>query len=460
VQSRADELLADTLPLTVGQRQAGFGELLWVQSGLAIGTWSLLIGGITAAYVGFWDGLWAMLFGGFIGTIPMMLATALPANKWGAEHYVVQRGIYGALGVKILIVPTTLMGVGWIAILATMLSEYTVKIAGHFAPQQAQSSSILASCTSIVSLVACGLVVIRGEKAVARLNRLSAPSLIVVCGFLIWKIFTHGSTVTLASTHALTTQPSRAHGVMLALELNVACGMSWWSLAANVSRSAKTSRIVGYVPVAVLAQVIGLLSAHTLRSWDPPQWGVDTWHPVEQGVLLVFVWIANVTSIAAVAYSSTLTVVQHFGVRLQRSGWKRVSTLILAVSGAVVLLFGVQFYQAFFTFTAWTQALLAPAIGITLVDYYLLRKGELDLASLYNLDSQGAYFFWRRTNWVALTGVLVGAAVYVTMLNPVTLSSATAFDYVTASGPSLLAAAMVHLLLTRLIVVRAGKGGY
>jgi nucleobase:cation symporter-1, NCS1 family len=50
--------------------------------------------------------------------------------------------------------------------------------------------------------------------------------------------------------------------------------------------------------------------------------------------------------------------------------------------------------------------------------------------------------------------------VYLWLLDPVSLRTAPAFPYMTASVPSLLAAALVYLLLTRTWVTSSGRGGY
>ena len=61
---------------------------------------------------------------------------------------------------------------------------------------------------------------------------------------------------------------------------------------------------------------------------------------------------------------------------------------------------------------------------------------------------------------MALVAIAMGAVVYVMLLNPTTLESAKIFKYTSASIPALLASMVTHVVLTRLIVIPAGKGGY
>ncbi len=54
-------------------------------------------------------------------------------------------------------------------------------------------------------------------------------------------------------------------------------------------------------------------------------------------------------------------------------------------------------------------ALLAPAYGVMIVDYYLVRKQHLDLNALYSADPNGAYYYRSGWNWRALAAFLVSA---------------------------------------------------
>lgn len=55
-------------------------------------------------------------------------------------------------------------------------------------------------------------------------------------------------------------------------------------------------------------------------------------------------------------------------------------------------------------------AFLGPLFGIMIVDYYLVRKGIVDIASLYQDEESGAYFYRRGVNPRALASFLPAAA--------------------------------------------------
>jgi NCS1 family nucleobase:cation symporter-1 len=56
--------------------------------------------------------------------------------------------------------------------------------------------------------------------------------------------------------------------------------------------------------------------------------------------------------------------------------------------------------------------------------------------------------------------MLVGFGVYTYLLNPLTYASRWPYQYLTASLPTALAAALIYWLLTRLINIPARRGGY
>lgn len=462
-----EQALADTLPLRRADRRWGLLDFIWVQSGLAIATWAFLFGGLTANYVGFWDGLWTMLLGNSIGVTLMLFGSALGTSKWGAEHYVIQRSIYGPIGVLVvLLVVAVPAGVGWTAILAVMVGKATTQVISELGSQPIAAPSLIEIPIGLLALAAGWLILMKGDRGLRLLNRFVAPALIVMSAVLLWAIFTQKTLMEIAAAPPLTPLGDRRSNLMLAIELNIACGMSWWSLAGNMARSAHTPRVamwgsfIGYVPVGVLAQMVGLTAALVMGNPDPTKWMLPIVGPVLGIALLVLIGFANLTSLAGVVYGIVQPCIQHLGPRVQRLGWARATLIFVALCAVCVFFTTTKLYDYFFSFVAWLQAALVGLIGITIADYIMLRKERLSLAALYDVETTGTYSYWHRVNYVALLAFAVGAVVYVSLLNPMTLASAWIFKYISASIPAVLASMVTHVVLTRLIVIPAGKGGY
>ena len=60
----------------------------------------------------------------------------------------------------------------------------------------------------------------------------------------------------------------------------------------------------------------------------------------------------------------------------------------------------------------------------------------------------------------AFVAIACGVGVYLLLMNPLTFGTAPLFVLTSASLPAVAVAMAMHILLTRLIVIPAGKGAY
>lgn len=75
-------------------------------------------------------------------------------------------------------------------------------------------------------------------------------------------------------------------------------------------------------------------------------------------------------------------------------------------------------------------AILAPAYGIMIVDFYLIRRGVLDIRGLYSAAPGGAYRYGRGSNGQALAAFAVAALFSVSAVWLPALDFLTGFDWV------------------------------
>ncbi len=465
--SAQDIALQDCLPLLARERQWGLFDFIWVQSGLAIATWAFLFGGVTALFVGFADGLWTMLVGNCLGAIAMMMASAIMTCKWGTEHFVMQRAIYGALGVLVLVIGLIAPFIlGWTTILALMFGRAAVEVTNALTGGAHGETSPIVTAIALGALALGWLIVSNGEKAVRILNRFIAPGLIAMSVILLGTIFSQVSFADILAAPAIDPSEDRATNLMLAIELNIAAGAGWWGAVGNIARGAKTQRaatwgsFIGLVPVAVLAQMVGLTAALVMGDSDPTVWMLPIVGPVVGSILLAFLAFANLTSMSSFVYSGAQCFTQHLGAWTQRLGWNRLTGAMFAICAVLIVLTSTALYDRFFVFVAWTQAVLVSGIGVVIADYYLLRRQRLDLAALYDLEAGSPYHFWGRVNIVALASLGLGIAVFAALFDPYNLVGKLSFAATSASLPAMLAALVSQYVLTRALVIPLGKGGY
>ncbi|MBV8910190.1 MAG: cytosine permease, partial [Gammaproteobacteria bacterium] len=83
-------------------------------------------------------------------------------------------------------------------------------------------------------------------------------------------------------------------------------------------------------------------------------------------------------------------------------------------------------------------------------DYFVLRRRRVSIRGIYTQGSHGPYAYLRGFNPCALIALVVGCALYMALLNPLTFDSRGPYEYATASLPATLGAGLVYLLACRL----------
>lgn len=462
-----DSPLAETLPLIQSERKWSLLDVTAVKSGLAIATWSFVVGGATAQLVGFVDAVIAMLLGTAIGVTVVIFALILPSSKWGTECFVHHRSVFGPLGSALLVTMLVVIAVPfWTGILAQMTGGAVVQVANATIPGGLSSPAAIETGFALALVVASWFAIVRGSKAVRVLNLVAAPCLILLCLWLLVALLSEVSLSQLVAAKPSAPIGSNRNSFMLAVELNIANGFSWFGLAANLGRFAKTQRaavwgsFIGYVPVSVFASIVGLMSALVLSSADPVTWMIPIAGTVAGAILLGFLVLANASSLVGMIQGNCTALIQHLGPRMQALGWGGASMAILA-GGVLVILFASEaLLDKFFTIVAFVQAVFAATAGVILADRVVLRRSAVSLAQLYRNDSAADYRFWRGINPFAFVAMACGAGVYLLLMNPLTFDTAPLFVLTSASLPAVAVAMAMHILLTRLIVIPAGKGAY
>jgi len=253
---------------------------------------------------------------------------------------------------------------------------------------------------------------------------------------------------------------------VMVVEFSIAGGLSWWPAQGNLSRLATRQRsaawatIVGLFVVTLIAQTVGLMAALRYEDADPTSWMIPLTGTGFGVLILLWIAFANITTMSVQAYQVCVAMRQESVRWLSNMSWPLLVAIFLGFS-ALLLIKPSAVYDNFFQFLYWISLAFAPIIGIMLVDYFLLRRQKLDLWAVFSNRRGDPYDFWAGWNWAAYAALGVGAIVYVALLNPVSLEQyVPGFEYMTASVPSLLAGAVVYLVLTQVWVKRAGKGGY
>ncbi len=454
------------LPALASERIWGFWSFTSVNIGLAIATWAFLSGGVLAVFVGAETAIAASVIGNLIGVVLVALATCIPSGKYGVEQYTILRTVFGGNGSRALVlVLFPIAAAGWNAILAIMFGRAIVNVSNSALGTDFGADGATVITAAVFAILISWVLLVKGPVSIEWVNKFVAPALVVVIVIMLGAIFTRFSWSDLLAAQPLAPFGDPGLDWAIAVELSLGVGFSWWTIMGNLARLTTTQRaafwpnLIGLFACSVVAGVVGSLAALVLGDADPTVWMIPLGGAVLGAVALVFVGFANITSMVGQTYSGSMAIRRAGGAATRRLPWPVLSFLLFAPALAVVF-WPAGIYDNYFKFLAWVGLVLAPLCAVYLVDFHLLRRRTLHVRDLYEPEGVSRYSYWAGVNPAAFASVLAGALTYYATLDPITFEAASYFRYTTASLPAFVVAGGVHYVLTRFVVVPAGKGGY
>ncbi|MCH1883938.1 cytosine permease [Agrococcus sp. ARC_14] len=453
----ASEQVFGTFPLLKEERSWSALDFTWVNTALAIATWAFLVGGSTALLVGFEAGIAAMLIGNAIGLCFMVLASVVASQRYGSEQYMLLRGAFGVVGVGALVFTVILITeMGWSSLLAVMAGRATSQVASTMAGVDLGQYGPVVTIGGLVAIAIAWWVLSRGPVTIGRFNAIIAPGLAVITVVMMVFLVINTSWDALLTASPLAPFEDETLNFMVAVEFNVGVGVSWYPVMGSLARMTRTRKAAvwpaygGLLIATLIAQVVGMAAALTLGDSDPTVWMVPFGGAVLGVAVLIFIAFANITSMSSIVYSTILAIRQSSGGLLARVPWK-VLTASFFVLPAIMTFFPQFMYEQFMIFVSVSGAFLTALCGVALADYFIVRRQRIDLREMHLAQRGTMYAYPAGVNWAGVVALLLGAAFYLWLYNPITLETQAAFSVITASLPSAIVAALAYLLLTRLL---------
>ena len=455
-----------SLPLLKKERIWNAGDFTGVNVALAIATWAFLVGGFTALLVGFQQGIAAMVIGNAIGLCFMVLASVVSSQRNGIEQYTLLRPVFGVVGVGVLVFTVILITeMGWSSLLAIMVGRAVTQVSNSSFGTDLGPESLLVTFFALVAIAVSWFILSRGPVTIGRLNRLIAPGLLVVTVVLMVFLVLNTSLDTLFTAAPLAPFDDEQLNFMLAVEFNAGVGVSWYPVMGSLARLTRTPRAAlwpaygGLLVATLLAQIVGMAAALTLGDSDPTVWMMPFGGPVLGAFLLLFIAFANITSTSSIVYSTVLAIRQASGRLLSRVRWAWLCAAFFVLP-AVLAFFPGFMYDKFMVFVTLSGAFLSAMCGAIIADYFVMRRQRVSLPDLYRPGAASAYHFTGGVNVAGISAVIVGAAFYLAIYNPITLETHPLFSYTTASLPAAVVGALVYFALATLIYRRRGIGDF
>jgi putative hydroxymethylpyrimidine transporter CytX len=239
---------------------------------------------------------------------------------------------------------------------------------------------------------------------------------------------------------------------MVGMDLVIALPISWLPLVSDYSRFATDSRSsfwgtwIGYFIISSWMYLLGLAASLVTKSPDPS--GVVMNLMLEFGwavPALIIVLFSTFTTTFMDIYSTAIS-----GLTITPKVRERTAIVIggiLGTGGAIVFP-NLLDYEHFLLFIG---AMFCPLFGIVLADYFIVRKGSIDVEDLYRRD--GKYWFWKGINPPAAIAWVIGFIIYMgfsPMLMEKVLGIKAAFPWPMGSSlPSMIVAALIYWSLMR-----------
>ena len=446
------ETVTGTVPMTSKDRQYSFWDLFLTTSGFSIATWCYTQGAYVAQYLTFKQ----MLINIFCFNIVWILIECIPvffAVRYGIDLWVWLRSVLGIKGVAILATVISMANFGWYAVDSRLFGSSMINLFGAFGvtlDERFWLPALGVLCVILGTLIALG-----GPEVIKWTNRFLVTALLIVGAIVVAICFTAVPLPEfLKYTPAQSIYDTKLGNFMLSAEGNVAFAFSWSTQALVLPRLAKTERSgywstsLAYGVVAPFFVAAGGVMAIAMYMKtgvyvdDPTKMLATLAGPGFSLLSLLMVAFANIGTQGTGSYVNCMII---------KSGIPKLSyklLVILAMFYVSALTIWGWVMDNFGSFISLAAQIQGPIIGMTVVDYLLVKKRKISLKSLYNIDGHNAYDFTHGFNLVGLACILIAFVTNMVFIyNPLTAEiKSPIFLILTGSGYTAVCGGLLYYL--------------
>lgn len=256
----------------------------------------------------------------------------------------------------------------------------------------------------VVTAVVQLLITAYGFRSITWLQRISVPLLIiltVVTGVLIFKKYGVDSIVSYA--------PLAPLGIMVGVDIIAGNAFAWGPMVCDYTRYARSSKgagvgtLVGSLAGAASFMFIGAISVVATGSPNP----VDFLLGEGLGIpALIIIVLSSITTNVVNIYSASISFVNVFP---KVEPWKIIVPAGIIVGGIAII---PNLIGHFITFLTIVGSIFVPFIAIMLVDYFLIKKKDVDAEELLVENSKSKYWYNGGFNWGAIIVWIAGIILY------------------------------------------------
>ncbi|CAN5507711.1 NCS1 family nucleobase:cation symporter-1 [soil metagenome] len=404
---------------------------LWVSMAHCIPTY-MLASGMVASGMAWWQALGAILIGNLIVLAPILL-NSHPGTKYGIPFPVFARAAYGTHGSNLPAILRALVACGWFGINAwiggyalqvffTALWPGWHELLGISHP--AWQPGGIANTQWISFALFWGLnilIVFRGMDVLRRVERFAAPYVLVMTALLVWWAIDHAGG--LGPLLARTSYEGKGT-VWSAWIPSLTATIAFWStLSLNMpdfTRYGRSQReqMIGQAVALPTTMTVFAAMAIAITSATVLIFGHAVESPIELAasfhskiIVAIAMFTAVIATLAVNIAANVVSPANDFANAMpKRIDFKR-GGLVTGVIGVAMMPWELLANPARYL-TGWLGgygAALGSVAGVLITDYWVIRKTELDLPSLYT--EAGAYRYRSGWNPAAVIATLAGFAI-------------------------------------------------
>jgi len=411
---------ADLAPTTPAQRTwTTYNYIaLWFSMSMEISTYQLA-SSLIAKGMDWKQALGTVLLGNLIVLVPMLL-NAHAGAKYGIPFPVFIRAPFGVRGANLPAILRAIVACGWFGIQSWIGGTAIHSMLAVIWPSFAAMDWVL--WASFLGFWLLNMVIVwRGVESIRHLQAFGAPFMFVMAAaLLIWVRMKAGSFGSMLST------PSQFHSTGEFLDVffpSLTAMVAYWAtLALNIpdfTRFSKSQNAQAWgqafgLPVAMtLYTFVGIsVTSASVVLFGHPIWNpillIGAFHePVVAFIALIAILVATLSVNIGANVGAPSNDFSNLYPRLIsfRTGGMITGFLGLAMCPWKLLATPDSYI---FGWLVGYSGLMGPIAGIMVCDYFLIRKTDLDVNSLYH--SEGAYHYTRGVNPRAVVALVFGVA--------------------------------------------------
>ena len=455
------EAQSESMPVLKDERPYGFRDYTVVITGFACAAWCFITGGSLAMYVGVVPALVASIAGNIVAVLLMSLTTQVVNTKYGVDAYTGVRSVLGGRGTKVFLILMSIFVIAWLIILCMMVAKGIANIVLGFTGVDITTGLpviILSICAGAV----CWLVAWKGPDMMKKLNTFVAPVFVIILIFLVVTITGNYGWDTVLNAQPLAPFDSEWINFLVAFELSMGAGFSWWPNMGGLAKLAKTTKaaywpnVIGLVFAATLGTVMGVAAALLVGNSDPTAWMIPMGGLALGTVALILVICADITACSVMLYNLGIGVKQVKS--FLKPSWGKVTGVITLIA-CIGMIWAEPLYARFYIILGISSMSCAPIAMMHLVDYFFFRKQRISLRDAYNNSSTSKYYFWGGFNWIAIGVFVASVILYLLIFDPFMAIPHAFFKYCNATVAVCIFSFVAYYVLGKLFLVNKGIGG-